>query len=72
VSDCGTSIAAIGLTLAALATGPLGLAVAQPPAAQPGEVVPRDVRRIYDRACNSSPPRNPKTGPGTAASRDRP
>ena len=49
MSDSGTSIAAIGLTLAALATGPLGLAVAQPPAVQPGEVVPRDVRQIYDR-----------------------
>ena len=49
MSDSGTSIAAIGLTLAALATGPLGLAVAQPPAVQSGEVVPRDVRQIYDR-----------------------
>ncbi len=49
MSDSGTSIAAIGLILAALATGPLGLAVAQPPAVQPGEVVPRDVRQIYDR-----------------------
>src|SRR5215469_14111909 len=49
VSDSGTSIVAIGLTLAALATGPLGLAVAQPPAVQRGEVVPRDVRQIYDR-----------------------
>jgi hypothetical protein len=34
VSDSSTSFAAIGLTLAALATGPLGLAVAQPPAVQ--------------------------------------
>jgi hypothetical protein len=49
VSDSGTSIAAIGLALAALATCPLGLAVAQPPSVQPGEVVPRDVRQIYDR-----------------------
>jgi hypothetical protein len=49
VSDSGTSIAAIGFTLAALATSPLGLAVAQPPAGQSGEVVPRDVRQIYDR-----------------------
>jgi Family of unknown function (DUF6288) len=49
VSDSGTSIAAIGLTLAALAAGPLGLAAAQPPAVQSGEVVPRDVRQIYDR-----------------------
>ncbi len=47
--DSGSSMAAIGLTLAALATGPLGSVVAQPPAVQPGEVVPRDVRQIYDR-----------------------
>src|SRR5690348_3729922 len=33
----------------ALAIGPLGSAVAQPPTIQPGEVVPRDVREIYDR-----------------------
>ncbi|HZW29459.1 MAG TPA: hypothetical protein VFF52_02065 [Isosphaeraceae bacterium] len=49
MSDSRTSIAAIGLTLAALATGPLGWAVAQPPAVQSGAVVPRDVREIYDR-----------------------
>ena len=49
MSASGTSIAAIGLTLAALAAGPLGLAVAQPPAVQPGDAVPRDVRQIYDR-----------------------
>ncbi len=49
MSDSGTSIAAIGLTLAALATGPLRSAVGQPPTVQPGEVVPRDVRQIYDR-----------------------
>ncbi len=49
MSGSGTSIAAIGLTLAAFGTGPLGLAVAQPPATQFGEVVPRDVRQIYDR-----------------------
>ena len=49
MSDFGTSIAAIGLTLAALGTGPLGMAVAQPPLVQTGEVVPRDVRQIYDR-----------------------
>ena len=49
MSDSGSSIAAIGLTLAVLATGPLGLAVAQPPAVQSGEVVPRDVREIYER-----------------------
>jgi hypothetical protein len=49
VSDSGTSIAVIGFTLAALATGPVRLVVAQPPAAQPGVVVPRDVRQIYDR-----------------------
>jgi hypothetical protein len=49
VSESGASIAAIGLALAVLAAGPLGLAVAQPPAVQTGEVVPRDVRQIYDR-----------------------
>jgi Family of unknown function (DUF6288) len=49
VSGCGTSIAAIGLTLAAFGTSPPGLAVAQPPATQFGEVVPRDVRKMYDR-----------------------
>ena len=49
MSDSGISIAAMGLTLAAFATGPLGLVVAQPPAVQSGEVVPRDVREIYDR-----------------------
>ncbi|HEY2252939.1 MAG TPA: squalene--hopene cyclase [Planctomycetaceae bacterium] len=45
----GTSIAAIGLTLAMFATGPLDLAVAQPPEVQPGEVIPHNVRQIYDR-----------------------
>jgi hypothetical protein len=49
VSHFRTSIAAIGLILASIATGPVGLAVAQPPAVQPSEVVPRDVRQIYDR-----------------------
>ena len=49
MSDSGTSIAAIGLALAALATCPLGMAVAQPPSVQSGEVVPRDVRQIYER-----------------------
>ena len=49
MSDSGTSIAAVGLTLAALAAGPLGLAFAQQPAAHIGEVVPHDVRQIYDR-----------------------
>ncbi len=44
-----TSFAVIGLTLAALATVPLGLAVAQPPTVGPGEVVPHDVRQIFDR-----------------------
>jgi hypothetical protein len=39
---------AIGLTMAALVAGPAA-AVAQPPAVQPGDVVPRDVREIYDR-----------------------
>jgi hypothetical protein len=49
VGDSGTSIAAIGFTLAALATSPLGLAVAQPPEVQPGDFVPLEVRQIYDR-----------------------
>jgi hypothetical protein len=49
VSGSGTSIAAIGLALAALVTSPPALVVAQPPALQPDEVVPRDVRQIYDR-----------------------
>ena len=49
MSDSGISIAAIRLCLVALAVGPLGSAVAQPAAVQPGEVVPRDVREIYDR-----------------------
>ena len=49
MSDSGTSIAAVGLTLAALAAGPLGLAFAQQPAVHTGEVVPHDVRQIYDR-----------------------
>jgi hypothetical protein len=49
VSDSGTSLAVIGITLAALATGPLGLAVAQPPPIQSGEAVPHEVRQIFDR-----------------------
>jgi hypothetical protein len=49
VSSAGTSTATIVLILAALAGGPVGLVVAQPPEFQPGEVVPRDVRQIYDR-----------------------
>jgi hypothetical protein len=49
VSDCRTSITPIGLMLAALATGPIGLVVAQPPAVHSGEVVPHDVRLIFDR-----------------------
>ena len=49
MSDSGSSIAAIGLTLATLAAGPVESAVAQPPAARVGEVVPREVRQIYDR-----------------------
>jgi hypothetical protein len=40
---------AIGLVLASFATGPSGSAHAQPPTAQVGEVVPRDVREMYDR-----------------------
>jgi hypothetical protein len=49
MNDSVTSIAAIGLTLAAFAACPLGLAVAQPSTNQPSEVVPRDVREMYDR-----------------------
>lgn len=49
VSRSGTTIAAIGLILAALAAGPVGSAVAQPPTIQTGGYVPRDVREIYDR-----------------------
>ena len=49
MKESRTSIGAIALTLAALAAGPLGIAVAQPPPVQTGEVVPRDVRQIYDR-----------------------
>lgn len=49
VSDSGTSVTAIGLTLAAFAAGPIGLVVAQPPAVQSGGVVPHDVRLIFDR-----------------------
>ena len=43
MGDSGTSIAAIGLALVAFAAGPLEMAVAQPPAVQSDEVVPRDV-----------------------------
>jgi hypothetical protein len=43
------SVTFLAAVTAALATGPLGLAVAQPPAVQTGEVVPREVRQIYDR-----------------------
>ena len=49
MSNSGTCIAVIGFTLAVLATGPVGSVVAQPPAVEPGLVVPRDVRLIYDR-----------------------
>ncbi len=49
MSDSCTSIAAIGLGLAILAAGPLGWAIAQPPAVRPGGVVPHDIRQIYDR-----------------------
>ncbi len=49
MSGSGTSIAAIGFTLVALAAGPLRLVIAQPPAVLRDEVVPRDVRQIYDR-----------------------
>jgi hypothetical protein len=49
VCDSGTSIAAIGLALAALAAGLVGVVGAQPPEVEPGEVVPLDVRLIYER-----------------------
>jgi hypothetical protein len=49
VRDSGSSIGVICLTLAALTTGPIGSAVAQPPLVQPDEVVLHDVRVIYDR-----------------------
>ncbi len=39
----------VGLALIALTCGPVGSAIAQPPTAQVGEVVPRDVREMYDR-----------------------
>jgi hypothetical protein len=45
VSDSGTSIAAIGLTLAALATGPLGLVVTQPAAVR-GDIVVKFVGAV--------------------------
>jgi hypothetical protein len=78
VSGSGGSIAAIGLTLAALAAGPVGLAVAQPPAAQVGEVVPREVRQIYDRGLQflagsrSWPRARTPTSGSTAATSARP
>jgi len=52
VSNSGISLAAFCLTLAAIAGGPPSLASAQPPSALPplpGDVIPRDVRQIYDR-----------------------
>ncbi len=64
MSDSGTSIAVIGLSLAALAMSATGSAVAQPPERRsrdvvpgdkvPGDVVtrdviPRDVRKMYER-----------------------
>src|SRR5262245_47060503 len=49
VIDSSASIAAIGLTVAALSVGPLRLAVAQPPSVEPDEIVLLNVRRIYDR-----------------------
>ena len=39
----------LGLALAAFAMGPVDSVLAQPPGAQVGEVVPRDVREMYDR-----------------------
>jgi hypothetical protein len=49
VGDSGTSIAVIGLTLAAFVMSPTGSAVAQPPEIQSRDVVPRDVRKMYER-----------------------
>lgn len=49
MSNAGTSLATIVLVLVALATGPFRVAVAQAPALQTGEGVPRDVREIYNR-----------------------
>jgi hypothetical protein len=43
------SVTFLAAVTAARATGPLGLAVTQPPAVQTGEAVPREVRQIYDR-----------------------
>ena len=40
---------AVGLGLLALAVGPIGSATAQPPEPRVGELVPRDVREMYDR-----------------------
>ena len=42
-------IITIGLALTAFTLGPIGPALAQPPASQTGEVVPRDIREMYDR-----------------------
>ncbi|HEV7999547.1 MAG TPA: squalene--hopene cyclase [Planctomycetaceae bacterium] len=47
--DSGTSIAAIGFTLAAFAMSPIGSVIAQPPEVQSRDVVPRDVRKMYER-----------------------
>lgn len=49
MSGSGTSIAAFGLALAALAVGPVGSVVAQAPGVRTGQGVPGDVRQIYDR-----------------------
>jgi hypothetical protein len=71
VSGAATSIARIGLTLAALAAGPLGSVVAQTPAVQHGGIIPHDVRQIYDRglqflAASQSPDGTWNAGPTTA------
>ena len=53
----GTSTSLIGLILAALATGPLGLAATQPPPIQTGEVHLYSINNaIYDRGCFPAPP----------------
>jgi hypothetical protein len=44
-----TRALAIGLALACFAAGPIGSSQAQPPETRVGDLVPRDVRDIYDR-----------------------
>ena len=72
MSGSGTSIAAIGLSLAAIEADPLGSVVAQPRRSSPARSSRTTSARSTTGACNSSLPRNPRTGPGTAANRGRP